>query len=356
MKNFTLGTKFLTTLVAVMVSASFTYAQYCIPMYTTGTTEGDFINGVSVGTIANTGTGGAITGVGYSDYTALSTDLTLGTTYTMTVNNNPSWSQTYTAWIDYDGDNTFEVSEVLGNLSLSAGATGTITFTPASGSGMTRMRVRCIYPSGLGTPLDPCASTTYGEAEDYTVNLMDVGAVCATPVGLTAEVFGTEVSMTWTPVPGAQYHLSIYKISDQSLVLKQKVLGGGSGWDYAGLTPGTDYAYHVRAFCGGGMVSGISDNYYFSTPFRLANDAAAINMFPNPNNGTFNLNLSGYENNSYDMNILNSLGQVVYSKVISIDNSSYMEEINLSNVNGGMYIIRLTNDVTDINYSFIVTE
>jgi len=161
---------FLTSLGMLLISTT-VFSQYCEPAYSTGTGAGDYIDGVVVGGISNTGSGVAITGVGYSDYTALTTDLTIGTSYTMTCTNNPSWSQTYTAWIDGNHDNIFDVSEVIGNLSLAAGASGSFSFTLPAGvmEGATRMRVRCIYPSGLAMPLDPCASATYGEAEDYTV-------------------------------------------------------------------------------------------------------------------------------------------------------------------------------------------
>ena len=133
MKNMLTFLRTTAMLAGALMIGNAAHAQYCLPTYTTGTTDGDFIDGVSVGDIANTGTGGAITGVGYSDYSFLSTDLMQGLTYTMTCNNNPSWSQTYTAWIDYDNDDVFEAGEVLGSLSLSAGATGTITFTVPTG-------------------------------------------------------------------------------------------------------------------------------------------------------------------------------------------------------------------------------
>ena len=162
------------TFVISALCASVTFAQYCTPIYTTGTAEGDFIDGVVVADLSNTSSGAAITGIGYSDYTGLTANVTMGDTYTMTCTNNPTWSQTYTAWIDYNHDNVFDVSEVIGNLSLAGGGSGSFSFTVPTGltPGNTGMRVRCIYPSGLGTPLDPCASTSFGEAEDYTLNLM----------------------------------------------------------------------------------------------------------------------------------------------------------------------------------------
>ncbi len=197
MINFNLTRRILSVMTILLISASAGFAQYCTPVYTTGTTAGDYIDGVSVGAIANTASGGAITGVGYSDYTFLSTDLTVGMSYTMTLNNNPTWSQTYTAWIDYDHDFVFETTEVLGNASLFGGASGTITFSVPIGvmGGETRMRVRCIYPSGLATPLDPCTSATYGETEDYTVNIMGGAAIDAGVVDVTSPVAAVDLGV-----------------------------------------------------------------------------------------------------------------------------------------------------------------
>lgn len=158
---------------AVLLSGSMAFAQPCLPVYTTGTTFADQIDGVELEDISNLESGGEITDVGYSDYTDLSTELTNGETYTMSVTNGPTYSITITAWIDYNHDDEFTEDEVLGNLSLSAGETGEIEFTVdiLALSGETTMRVRGIYPSGLDVPLDPCASDTYGETEDYTVIL-----------------------------------------------------------------------------------------------------------------------------------------------------------------------------------------
>ena len=181
--------------VAMLLGGATAFAQYCTPVYTTGTSDNDRIDGVVLGDISNTASGGEITDIGYSDYTDLSTDLSNGATYTLSVTNGPSWSTTITAWIDFNQDEVFDTDEVLGNLSLSAAATGDITFTvPVTAlAGETRMRVRGVYPSGLGTPLDPCSSQTYGEAEDYTVNLSGPLENNLTVTGIPAPASGADL-------------------------------------------------------------------------------------------------------------------------------------------------------------------
>ncbi|HRF76963.1 MAG TPA: GEVED domain-containing protein, partial [Chitinophagales bacterium] len=197
MNKFTPSLRRLIIAGGIMLSSATAFSQYCIPAYTTGTAEGDFIDGVTVSDLSNIGSGGAITDVGYSDYTGLTANLTIGTTYTMTLNNNPSFSQTYTAWIDGNHDDVFSTDEVLGSVSLVAGATGSFDFSLAPGTmeGATRMRVRCIYPAFLATPLDPCASTSYGEAEDYTVVIEGAAAIDGGVVDVTAPTSGVTLGV-----------------------------------------------------------------------------------------------------------------------------------------------------------------
>ena len=86
-------------------------------------------------------------------------------------------------WIDYNNDFIFSSSERIAYVLVTA-TTGNIfpfTFTvPTSAStGSVRMRVRISY-SGTGAnggaPIDPCGIATYGETEDYTVNITTSGA------------------------------------------------------------------------------------------------------------------------------------------------------------------------------------
>ena len=146
----------------------------CIPTSANGTADGDFIDGVVLGTIVNTNSGSAA-GPTYNDYTSETTDLTRSQSYTIAITGGDYQPDHYAAWIDYDQDDTFEAAEKLGEFtSTQIGQTQTLTFTvPGSATlGSTRMRVRGVYHNtGEPTPTDPCFAYGYGETEDYGVNI-----------------------------------------------------------------------------------------------------------------------------------------------------------------------------------------
>ena len=146
--------------------------NYCIPTSANGTSDGDYLNGVVLEDISNTGTGG-VSGPTYVDYTAQSTQLVRGNTYTLSLTSGSYTEDLLGAWIDLNANGTFDANELLGDaLTSSAFETVDITFTvPANAAlGATRLRARCIYPgNGEPTSVDPCFSFSWGETEDYTV-------------------------------------------------------------------------------------------------------------------------------------------------------------------------------------------
>lgn len=148
-------------------------AQYCVPDYTSGTIDDDYIDGVELNTISNLDNGPG-DGSGYTDYTALSTDLTIGYTYDIYLENTLYYTEYYRIYIDYDHDEVFSSTEEITPLfTMPAGTNTTKTFTVPFDAlpGPTRMRVRCVYGA---TAFDACNTQTFGEAEDYTVNLLAI--------------------------------------------------------------------------------------------------------------------------------------------------------------------------------------
>jgi subtilisin-like proprotein convertase family protein len=168
-------------IIIITLISNSTGGAYCTPIYGNpgGTSNGDYIDGVSLGNINNQNTGSA-SGASYNNYTNLSPAvLNPSTQYTLSIKNNPDFTEQVSAWIDYNQDLVFSEDERLGQISITDAEVGTITFTtPASIiDGNTRLRVRMAFtvpnPSGL---IDPCTSIQYGETEDYTVLLLNSNA------------------------------------------------------------------------------------------------------------------------------------------------------------------------------------
>lgn len=165
----------------------------CIPTSTNGTADGDFVNGVQLGSINNTNSGG----VGQPTYTNFSstwsTSLLQGSTHTITIQGGTYAPNNYAAWIDYDQNNTFSVNEKLGEFTTNAAnQTQSFTFTvPANAtSGNTRLRVRGVYlGTGEPNPTDPCFAYAYGETEDYgiTITTPNTGYCIPTSVNGTTD-------------------------------------------------------------------------------------------------------------------------------------------------------------------------
>jgi hypothetical protein len=146
--------------------------SYCSAASTN--TADERIGNVKFGTINNTSTGTA----GYEDFTSVSTNVTRGSAYTISV--TPVWtssvySEAYTVYIDYNKDGDFTDSGELAWSkagSTTSPATGSITIPSTATVGNTRMRVIMRYST---TPTTSCGTFTYGQVEDYTLNIVSSG-------------------------------------------------------------------------------------------------------------------------------------------------------------------------------------
>lgn len=157
--------------VSVTTSAGST-VSYCAASATN--TADERIGNVKFGTINNTSTGTA----GYENFTSVSTNVTRGSAYAISV--TPVWTSTvyneaYAVYIDYNGDGDFTDSGELAwskTGSTTSPATGSVTIPSTATVGTTRMRVMMQYNS---VPSSSCGSYTYGQVEDYTLNIVSSG-------------------------------------------------------------------------------------------------------------------------------------------------------------------------------------
>ncbi|PZO32373.1 MAG: secretion protein [Flavobacteriaceae bacterium] len=223
----------------------------------------EYIGRVQLGTINNTSTGGT----GYTDFTSISTNLNKGTAYTITV--TPTWTGTsysegIAVWIDYNGDGDFDdAGELVWSRAASTAtpASGSFTVPATAATGATRMRVSLKY-NAIPTA---CETFSYGEVEDYTVNIQ-AGTADTTPptapTSLTATgTTQTTTNLSWTASTD-NVAVTGYEVY-QDGVLKTTVTT--TSYAVTGLTAATAYTFSVKAKDAAGNLSASSNNANVTT-------------------------------------------------------------------------------------------
>jgi len=156
----------------------------------------EWIDLVKLGTINNvSGNDG-----GYNDNTNMTTNLPIGTN---TINfsagfKSSSYTEYWQVWIDLNQDGDFTDSGeklVSGSSSSSNSLSATLEVPATAKLGQTRMRVTMKYNAAATS----CESFSYGEVEDYTVNIVAAGA--RLDGSQDAEELGFEESVMFSVYP-----------------------------------------------------------------------------------------------------------------------------------------------------------
>ncbi|NQV18877.1 MAG: carboxypeptidase regulatory-like domain-containing protein, partial [Armatimonadetes bacterium] len=133
---------------------------------------------------------------GYGDYTALVADVTVGQTYDLSSTIEYDSNDYLTAWIDWNHD--YDFSDAGEEYILAAGVSANgpfivpVTVPTTRYIGETRMRVSLKWAAA---PL-PDEVFSYGEVEDYTVNIIDAPTVYTLPFAENFE--GGVIPTDWT--------------------------------------------------------------------------------------------------------------------------------------------------------------
>lgn len=206
----------------------------------------EWIAGVKVGSLNKTsGANG-----GYADFTSTSVDLAQGSSNALTLTPafaGSSYNEYWKVWIDFNNDSDFDDA---GELVYDAGSassavrTGTINIPSSAATGSTRMRVSMKY-NGAQTA---CETFSYGEVEDYTVNITGSSAPsCGVPSGLaSSSVTASSFTASWSAVSGAtSYDVRVRTSGGTWTVLNST----STSLNLTGASASTSYEFQVRANC-----------------------------------------------------------------------------------------------------------
>jgi len=263
-------------------------ATYCTPTisnpgYADGITLVQFntINNPS-GCVANT--------TKYIDNTAISTSVNIGSSYTLTVNQDPdgTYTQYARAWIDWNQNGVFDASEsynlgaTINTAGISSASPFSITVPLSAIASFTRMRIASQYSSD---PTNPC-SISDGEVEDYSIVVLPgltTGIITGSPFNQ-----GDAVSIPYTVI-GSFNASNVFtaQLSDASGSFTSPVTVGSKPGTTTGVIDGI---IPISAVAGSGYrIRVVASNPVVTAADNGANliiiDGSAINLSVNTISG-----------------------------------------------------------------------
>ena len=177
----------------------------------------EYISRVQFATIDNNSGCG-----GYADFSSISAEVEPEEAYVITVTNPvPYSSDIVGVWCDWNQNESFDDAGEFYTTTQSGGGasfTGTITVPDDALPGPTRMRVRLQW----GGTLSSCGTTSYGDVEDYTLEVGGGGFITSVvPASGTIPTGGSrEIAITWDAteyVPGFSYFQDLVVESNDPL-------------------------------------------------------------------------------------------------------------------------------------------
>ena len=159
---------------------TYTVISACQACYATGINcaLGDGFDAFVIGDIDNSGSGCSTDG--YGNFTTMTTDLEQNGTYDLTMTTGYG-NQYVRVWIDLNDDYVFDTNSdelIVDNYVLGAGSgsgtfTETIQVTIPSGANLGSHVMRAKSNWNTVVPDDACEATSFGETEDYMVNIVE---------------------------------------------------------------------------------------------------------------------------------------------------------------------------------------
>jgi hypothetical protein len=267
-----------TTNVAVTGNSD-VFSLYCASAATnsgdediTNVTFGSSLNNTS-GCASLTGTQGTATGTAdlYSNFTSITpTDVARTLSVPISVQITECAGTAYThnvrVYIDFNQNGSLaDAGEEFIIFPSASSNTHTINYSipiPAGATlGNTLMRIVCKESTTTG----PCVVSSYGETEDYKINI--ISPACPTPSALTStSITPTQATLGWTENGSSTSWDIEWGAAGFIQGTGTTITGVTNPYILTGLAAATSYSYYVRANCGGGSYSAWAASSTFTTP------------------------------------------------------------------------------------------
>jgi hypothetical protein len=213
-----------------------------------------------------------------------------------------------------------------------------------------------------------CSGSTPGNSNKSNIIKFLTQSACETPTSL--QVIFTAVNklvVNWQSVPGAvQYRIQYRKVGTDNWTTVAVNCGSCSSKNIinSNFQSGVAYEIRIRAKCSSNTFSPFSSSITINNNNRedevapleetdMVNDQLLI--FPNPNNGRFNISIDDLQSQQATLVITDIIGRIVYQENILIEQDIWEKEISLVNtLPSGIYLVKLYSDSMSKHGKFVV--
>lgn len=188
-------------------------------------------------------------------------------------------------------------------------------------------------------------------------------APCYVPSNIqTLQIHADKAKFTWDTVSGAVKYRVRYRAVGSPTWTVLPITAPRNLYWASSLSPSTNYEWQVKTVCEYGPISSgtvWSSMQNFTT---LAGPGAPppssrikqygsidevidrLDLYPNPNNGEFNLEIESQFGMDYRIEIVSITGQLVYSNQIKSEQNYFALPINIENKTPGVYLFKLVGN------------
>ena len=191
---------------------------------------------------------------------------------------------------------------------------------------------------------EACGQFTWIDGNTYTENNNTASETLQSVAGCDSIV---TLDLTITPLPSnvvfvtgetitADAFASGYQWYDCATGL---AIEGATSQSYTATESGS---YQVLIDINGCVNESICETVEVSTSDLLENIVDFnFNVFPNPSNGMFTIALEGINNTQMEISVMDVSGKIIYTKSLLSNSSKMMIPMNISNIEEGVYFVRI---------------
>jgi PKD repeat protein len=262
---------------------------------------------------------------------------------TTTVTYNGLAAGTYTVVVTDANSCTFSTTATVTNI---PGPTATVVTSTNSNCGASDGSIMIGATTGGTAPYTysvngsgstPTTSYTGFTAGTYPVVVTDANGCTFTT---SANVGNTGSTPSTPTISQLGLDLTSSSASGNQWYLDGNPIAGATGQTYTVLANGT---YTVVVTTGGCASAGSAPVVITSVGIVEMSNPYGLLIYPNPNDGNFNISFYSAERGNYTVEIVNALGQLIFKDDLKDFSGSYNKKMSVVEYGQGIYTISLTN-------------